>query len=447
MWKKFVVVIVYTYYLVTEHIPPRCNTSWKFWRLQDIHNLPKGCGISIAILDTGIDCLHEAVKEVHVLTNESGKYIFGQDSLTPSGYHGTYTAGVATGKHKTYAVKPVEPDSKNKEKCIPLGIAPGAKIVAFNVTQEVKKPSPLGIAPEEETQEVKKPSPLGIAPEEETQEAKKPSPLGIASGAETQEAKKPKYIASKVIKALECIFDYNERNPKECIRIVVMPFRLSKKTGSEEIKKVKKYIDKLFNEQSVVLIAAPGNSGLMEYSGFPANLETVLTVGAVDSYGHLSKISACDKHVDVYALGENVLVPSAPSESETKPTLKHKISPSDLVKISNSSTTPPFSDVKIKARTYFSAPAVAGLVAVLMKCFPGETNNGRLITDLDLLKDVFQYFMIEERFKGIKVLHPYRVKEFFNTFWAKEIHGSKDKIQNNITKLVSLIDLEKNSVK
>ena len=395
MWKTFIVVIVCTYH-VTEHILPRCNTSWDYWRLQDIHNLPKGCGISIAILDTGIDCLHEAVKEVHVLTNESGKYIFGQDSLTPSGYHGTYTAGVATGKHKTYAVKPVEPDSKNKEKCIPLGIAPGAKLVAFNVTERDKR---------------------------------------------------LRYIANKVIIALEYIIKYNERNPEKCIRIVVMPFRLSKKTGSKEIEKVKEYIDKLCNEQSVVLIAAPGNGGLMEYSGFPANLETVLTVGAVDSYSHLSKISACDKHVDVYALGKNVLVPSAPSESETKPTLKHKISPSDLVKISNSSTTPPFSDVIINTGTSFSAPAVAGLVAVLMKCFPGETNNGRLITDLDLLKDVFQYFMIEERFKGIKVLHPYRVKEFFNTFWAKEIHGSKDKIQNNITKLVSLIDLEKNSVK
>ena len=351
-----------------------------------------------------------------MLTDDKGEYIFGTESLTSSGNHGTYTAGVATGKHEKYiyTVKLDLKSDKKIEKKIPLGIAPGAEVVVFNVTQEAKKPSPLGIAP----------------------------------GAEvvTQEAKKPRYIADKVIKALKCIFDYNERNPNKRIRIVVMPFRLSKKTSSNEKKEVKEYIHKLCKDQSVVLIAAPGNSGLMEYSGFPANLENVFTVGAVDSYGHLAKASACDKHVDVYALGENVLIPFVPSEPKTEPTL-HKNSRSDLVKISDLSATPPFRDVRINTGTSFSASAVAGLVAVLMKCFPGETNNGRRITDLDLLKDVFQYFMIEERFKGIKVLHPNGVKEFFNTFWAKEIHGSKDKSQNNITKLVSLIDLEKKSVK
>ena len=140
----------------------------------------------------------------------------------------------------------------------------------------------------------------------------------------------------------------------------MMPFKLTvcDKTTAEKIAKL---IDTLASN-GVISIAAAGNDGFNESPNYPALYKNVLSVGSVDKYGNRSKYSTFHPSVNVLALGEEVFIPA------------------------NCSTFT--NDVALDSGTSFAAPAVAGLVALLLQCSRKYQTNGtawKHITEMKVL--------------------------------------------------------------
>ena len=331
--------------------PPSTIFAWQHWgldRLQD--KAITGEGTNIAILDTGINCKHVAFSH----TSIGGRnFITGhtdhQDiNDVDSHCHGTSVAGIAAGKH----ILPIEctlPDDMQMQvdnmPILPIGVAPNASLFIFRVSKSKYDP----------------------------------------------------YDPDAVIKSLECIRDHNNGKQTEehkRIHIVTMPFRLS-----ENNQQIRRLIDVL-KLQNVICVAAAGNDGLNQSTGYPARYNSVLTVGSVDSYGRISNFSTSDQSVDVLALGEEVLVPVNHSES------------------GGTSQALDTCYLKLDSGTSFAAPAVAGLIALLLQYARKYSKDGTAIehiTDLDVLKQLFKKYMIIETEQG-KLLQPEKVLYFFNNY-------------------------------
>ena len=161
------------------------------------------------------------------------------------------------------------------------------------------------------------------------------------------------------------------------------------KTTAEKIEKL---IDTLANN-GVTSIAAAGNDGLNENPHYPALYKNVFSVGSVDKYGNRSKYSTFPPIVDVLALGEKVFIPA------------------------NCSTFT--NDVALDSGTSFAAPAVAGLVALLLQCSRKYRTNGtawKHITEMKVLKGLFEKCMVLTTEQG-NLLQPEKVIRFFNDLY------------------------------
>ena len=340
-------------------VPPNTLFAWKHWgldKLQDVHI--NGEGTLIAVLDTGINARHISMINSNKIF-DAKNFLTGEvENLhndTDPHSHGTSVAGVAAGNH----IPPVECTLPKSTKMY-VGNTPCL-------------------------------------------------PIGVASKASlvifrVSKSKEDPYDPSAVVESLNCIRDHNDKQTEEQnkIRIVVMSFRLS-----ENYPTISRSVGVL-RSQNVVCVVAAGNDGLNQSPGYPARYSSVLTVGSVDSYGRISNFSTSDPCVDVLALGENVLLPVnrpiSGGASQSPPT--------------GSSLPLVTRYLQTDSGTSFAAPAVAGLIALLLQCARMYSRDGTAIehiTDLDVLKQLFHKYLIKETEQG-KLLQPEKVLYFFNNF-------------------------------
>ena len=340
-------------------VPPNTLFAWKHWgldKLQDVHI--NGEGTLIAVLDTGINAGHISMinsNRIFAAKNFLTGEVEDLHNDTDPYSHGTSVAGVAAGNH----IPPGECTLPESTKLyvgnlpfLPIGVARKASLVIFRVSKSKEDP----------------------------------------------------YDPSAVVKSLDCIRDHNDKQTEEQnkIRIVVMSFRLSENNPT-----ISKLI-RVLRSQNVICVAAAGNDGLNQSPGYPARYNSVLTVGSVDSYGRISNFSTSHPCVDVLALGENVLLPvnrpKSGGASQSLPT---------------GSTLPLVTRyLQTDSGTSFAAPAVAGLIALLLQCARMYSRDGTAIehiTDLDVLKQLFDKYLIKETEQG-KLLQPEKVLYFLNNF-------------------------------
>ena len=239
--------------------------------------------------------------------------------------HGTAVAGVVAGAHLGKPEYEIAHRSSEKHKSLEsidtlrIGVAPEASLLTFNVC------------------------------EYKVSEDKKDSGFH--------------YSEEKVLAALERIEEHNKNScVKKKIRIIVMSFQLRKRND-----KITEQLNKL-SDTNVVCVVASGNFGNnRDDVGYPASHKKLIVVGSCTEFGrcaaHTStpcdiikeyletqlKSSADspqqytekeDKHFFL-ALGESVLIPKVTLEG------KHYLEISD--------------------GTSYAAPAVAGLIALLMQ--------------------------------------------------------------------------------
>ena len=148
---------------------------------------------------------------------------------------------------------------------------------------------------------------------------------------------KRKYSVSAVIKALQTLKIEKEKG--EELHVVSMSFGIPHDENDEDQKTIRELIEQLTNLQ-VICIASCGNYGLYEDVLFPACLDSVISVGALNVYGRRRE-SNPPKGVDVYAPGENVPYPS-----------KERAFPQGVLYSSGSSC---------------ATPAIAGLTALVVQ--------------------------------------------------------------------------------
>jgi subtilisin family serine protease len=120
--------------------------------------------------------------------------------------------------------------------------------------------------------------------------------IGVAPHAELvciDVCKENRTVSSDIVaKAIrECVYTYCD-----IINISLRFFR------GKEVEEALKFAE----EEGVIVVAAAGNDGDGDTTGFPADHPTVLSVGSVNSKGDPSDFSS-PNHVDVVTLGENVL--------------------------------------------------------------------------------------------------------------------------------------------
>ena len=244
--------------------------------------------------------------------------------------HGTSVAGVAAG---VYNRTLKEAGLKDNDSQFCVGVAPGASLVILRVSHSSMSP----------------------------------------------------YSPNAVYKSLTSIFNYNanESDPRNRIRIVVMPFKL------DELDRNVDQAIKDLNDQGVICVAAAGNEGLNEAPPYPALRKDVLAVGSVNAYNRESDFTPSHDDVDLLALGEDVVVPV-----------------NDL-----SNKTLGF----CKGGTSFAAPAVGGLIALLLQAAVKYSSDGTAmekITNLRTLRSLFQKHMTHDKHK--KALASEKVVKFFN---------------------------------
>ena len=389
-------------------VSPNTLFALKHWgldKLQDVHI--NGEGTLIAVLDTGINASHISMINSNKIS-AAKNFLTGEvEDLyndTDPHSHGTSVAGVAAGNHIPAGACTLPEGAKmyvGNMPLLPIGVAPKASLVIFRVSKSKEDP----------------------------------------------------YDPSAVVKSLECIRDHNDKQTEEQkkIRIVTMPFRFSR-----DHTRISILID-ILKSSGVVCVVAAGNDGLNQSSGYPARCSSVLTVGSVDSYGRISNFSTSDPCVDVLALGENVLIPVNHPETvqlanpipaqpihtvtsfyPTFPTIAGDLPPLQTCSSlpgnvasgcpDNPSVTNYFA---ADSGTSFAAPAVAGLIALLLQCARKYTTNGtaiKHITDPDILKRLFDKYMVKETEQG-KLLQPEKVIRFFN-FFATVIDGVVEDLLN-----------------
>ena len=174
-----------------------------------------------------------------------------------------------------------------------------------------------------------------------------------------------------IVSALQHIIDVASSN-QGCIDIVCMSFKLSSKT---------EFVEDLLSQLSqlgVVCVAAAGNLGELQTGvNFPASDPNVLAVGALKPLGQKSCLNPNDgSGIDVFAPGEDVVVPSP--ENETS--------------------------VILNDGTSYSTPIVAGFLSLLIQCAKA-TNNEKVIKKYHDVKFLRQLFCDHRLCKDRKLLH------------------------------------------
>lgn len=146
------------------------------------------------------------------------------------------------------------------------------------------------------------------------------------------------YKVAVVTEALQTLKTLRESGENE-LHVVSMSLGMPYDVNDKRQTKIKNLIEDL-QALGVVCVAACGSYGLYESVLFPACLDSVISVGALDEYGHKLK-SNPPKGVDVFAPGENI---PAPSREESQP--------DGIVPSTGSSC---------------ATPAIAGLVALVIQ--------------------------------------------------------------------------------
>ena len=284
--------------------------AWDFYYLNRLnHPQDAGEGIAIAIIDTGIDPNHPAIrgKKIILIKNQTLEGITNTDCD-----HGTAVAGVAVGRHlRRSDCALLSPNRINlpSDKQLPIGVAPKASLVVFKVAKSTKGP----------------------------------------------------YDNAGIISALKTIKQYNttaDANRQVRVRIIVMPFKLKKKDTE-----IEEQIKSLHIDQEVLFIVSAGNHGFSKGLGYPATSEHVLTIGSSTRDSFISPFSSRpiskSQYKDIlYVLGEYVLVPATKKGQDWDGWPYHNY---DEDEGKNDCF------LKVNSGTSYSAPAMAGLIAILMQ--------------------------------------------------------------------------------
>lgn len=194
-------------------------------------------------------------------------------------------------------------------------------------------------------------------------------------------------VLQNVEKALQHLLELvTKENEKINIDIVCMSFKLPGKDES-----IESLLSKLASA-GVLCVAAAGNGG--HYQGgvdFPASDPNVLSVGALRTLGQMSDLNPRNGLIDVFAPGEDLLIPSIGTTYQMKP----------------------------MDGTSFAAPMVAGFIALLIQCakaYHGSANVIKKYHDVKFLRELFnKYQLCENR----RLLH---VNQFLTDIYNKELN-------------------------
>ena len=335
-----------------------------------------GEGVLVAVLDTGVNPNHEALKgswsEPSVI--RYGRNFFGGEASdyhdNSSTCHGTAVASIVAGTHRLNPDRHVRSRYRGfGSKKLPLGVAPKAHLMICKVCHEGPSESAIVKA------------------------------LQWIHAHNTIAMRLPvdgyKHIESTHKEVCDMCSDGSQRWK---ISIVNMSFRLFNDNPN-----IRNCITDL-NKQNVICVAGAGNDGNNIEPGYPALYENVLSVGLVDSFGVPSNFSTRHKErVDVYALGEHVLVANTPP-------------------LGSSAEDPSAENSRIFERrsgTSFATPAVSGLIAILVQCAreQGGEELAQQITHLDTLKKLMKKHLLHEIPEqpncNAYLLQPGNVEEFF----------------------------------
>ena len=212
------------------HVPSESILK-KCWHTDKLHKRITGKGVTIAFIDSGINIDHEAFTGRIVAVNDiKGD---GTIDLTTDSYgHGTMCAFVACGaSFKT-----------EESHLVPAGVAPGARIVMYKVTDDSGRAHTMAIT-----------------------------------------------------KALQkCVEDKERHN----IQIVLLPY------GSDyhDLDQAKAILDLI--RKDVLVVTASGNQGRKNDVSYPARLGHTISIGAHDIYYHTEHYTSEGRALDFTAPGK-----------------------------------------------------------------------------------------------------------------------------------------------
>lgn len=303
------------------------------WNLSEIHEKLDGNKIVIAILDTGINLKHNAFEVAYKDKRriKVANFVGNESSEVQN------VQNLTPGAHGTMAAYIAGGDAFKDSPC---GIAPNSKLLICRIGEH-------------------------------------------STG----------YSNTAVIKALEALKEVREGGEDE-LHIVSMSIGRTRNEHDEHQKKITNLIEDL-QGMNVVCIAACGNYGKYQDVLFPACLDSVISVGALDDYGDKRK-SNPQSGVDVFAPGENVPAPS--------------IYKSDGVVYSSGSSC--------------ATPAIAGLTALVMqyanKHLPTSERNK--FRDVHYLKNTVFGREMKGQNTDSHIIRPY---EYFKNRLERTEHSQK----------------------
>ena len=336
--------------------------SSTFWGINKISDSLNGKGVLVAVLDTGVNPNHMALKSEWgkpSVIRCSRSFLGGNILDTSFNSHGTAVASIIAGTHR---IRP--PKLVNSLYCgfvdgkLPLGVAHKSSLVICKVS--VDQPSETAII-----------KALRWIHTHNT----------VVMRLGGYELYEPDHIK-------ECSICQEEAKDSNRRKICIINMSFSLPNDNSDIRKC--IVD--LNEQGVVCVAGMGNKGNNYDPGYPALYDNVLSVGAVDHSGVVSNISTRHQtQVDVYALGEDVLV-------------------------AKNTTAKPF---ERDHGTSFASPAVAGLIAILVQCAikQGGVELADKMTHLDTLKKLMKKFLLRDMPElpthKARLLCPQNIQQFF----------------------------------
>lgn len=208
------------------------------WKTGELHeNGITGKDVTIALLDSGINIAHKAFGPKRIIVNDITDNSNIDVTTDPSG-HGTLCASIACG----LPFQSVGSEGQSIQ--VPAGVAPGADIVMYKITDTTGKAH-----------------------------------------------------AAMITKALnQCLKDKDKYN----IDIVFLPY------GSNSYDcDLCEAIDSLV-AKGVPVVTASGNSGILKDISYPASFGHTICVGAHDKYGDTTRNTSKGRALDFTAPGENI---------------------------------------------------------------------------------------------------------------------------------------------